>query len=43
MGDLVATLRTQIPNEAVPDDPDLMESYRFDKALSARPARLRPS
>jgi glycolate oxidase len=33
MGDLVATLRTQIPTEAVLDDPDLMESYRFDKAL----------
>jgi glycolate oxidase len=33
MGDLVATLRTQIPTEAVLDEPDLMESYRFDKAL----------
>jgi glycolate oxidase len=33
MGDLVASLRAQIPTEAVLDDPDLMESYRFDKAL----------
>lgn len=33
MTDLVAALRDGLPAEAVLDDPDRMESYRYDKAL----------
>lgn len=33
MGDVVASLRAGIPDGSVIDDPDRMDSYRYDKAL----------
>jgi len=33
MADVVAALRAGIPDGSVIDDPDRMESYRYDKAL----------
>jgi len=33
VGDVVAELRAGLPDGALVDDPDRMESYRFDKAL----------